>query len=213
MSHVMPEIAVQRVIQYGLKTLRSNRNAFDDIFAYVKEHPLMVAGYGPTYVDRVWQWFTTEKTPVIQAFLLTPERVPCYSVHLSVENEDESKAAISDYYGDEEDGELAISSFSVTIDIGIHGSKTADQVLWMYYILSYILFKTKPLAQELGLEVQTFSATDWQKDSAKMPENIYTRWVKMRCTVFNTWSNDPFEGPFDLEVEELNYERAVDTNG
>jgi hypothetical protein len=207
----MPEIAVQRIIQYGIKNLRQNRNAFDDIFEYVKSHPLMSAAYGSAYVDRIWQWFTTEKLPVVQAFLLTPERVPCYSVHLSAESEDESKAAISDFYGDEEEGELGISSFNITIDIGIHGSKTADQVLWMYYILSYILFKTKPLAQELGLEMHTFSATDWQKDSAKMPENIYTRWVKMRCTVFNTWSNDVFVGPFDLEFE-VDFERVGETN-
>ena len=211
MSHVMPEVAVQRIIQYGIKKIRTDKVAFDDIFAYVKEHPLMAAAYGPSYVDRIWQWFNTEKLPVVQAFLLTPERVPCYSVHLSAENEDESKASISDFYGEEEENELSVSSFNITVDIGIHGSKTADQVLWMYYILSYILFKTKPLAQELGIEMQTFSATDWQKESSKMPENIYTRWVRMRCTVFNTWSGDPFVGPFDLETE-VNYERVVDTD-
>jgi len=212
MSQVMPEIAVQRIIQHGLKQLRLSKPMFDDIFAYVKEHPLMVGAYGPTYVDRIWQWFTTEKLPVVQAFLLTPERIPCYSVHLSAESEDESKASIGDFYGEELESELSISSFSVTLDIGIHGSKTADQVLWMYYILSYILFKNKLLAQDLGIEMQTFSATDWQKDTAKMPENIYTRWVKMRCTVFNTWSTEPFSGPYDMETE-LNFERVVDTDG
>ena len=81
---------------------------------------------------------------------------------------------------------------NVLVDVGIHGSKAADQVLWMYYILSYIMFKHKPIARSLGIEIQTYSASDWQKDATKMPENIWTRWLRMRCTVFNTWDAEAF---------------------
>jgi hypothetical protein len=127
----------------------------------------------------------------------------CYSVHLSTDTEAENNAAISDFYGDGEDGEIGISSFNVIVDIGIHGSKAADQVLWMYYILSYILFKYKSLAQSMGIEIQTFSASDWQKEAAKMPENIWTRWVRMRCTVFNTWDASVYEGPTSVKPERV----------
>jgi len=211
MAWVMPEIAVQRLIQYGIVHLRQNKDAFKEIFAYQIEHPVMSRAYGDAYVERIWQWFNTEKIRTVHAWILSAETVPCFSVHLASDSEDESKAAISDYYGssEEEEAEIGVSWNSITIDIGVHASKTADQVLWMYYILSYILFKYKPLAQSMGIELHTYSATDWQKETAKMPDQIWTRWVRMRCSVANTWSGQPFEGPFDLETL-LTYERIKD---
>lgn len=202
MSYVMTEIAIQRLLQYGIQNIRSNKRIFDEIFAYQASHPMMIKSYGPTYVDKIWEWLNTEKIPVVQAFHLSAERVPCYSIHLSTEVEDESKAAISDFYGEGEDSDFGVNCFSVNIDIGIHGSKVAEQVLWMYYIASDILFRHKDIARSLGLEIQTYSATDWQKDAAKMPENIWTRWIRMRCTVFNTWEFNIADGAFeDVESE------------
>ncbi len=211
MAWSMPEIALQRLMQYGIVHLRQNKDAFKDIFSYYIEHPIMSRAYGDEYVERIWQWFTTEKIRVVHAWALQAETVPCFSIHLATDSEDESKAAISDFYGDDDEtsSETGVSWNSIGVDIGIHASKTADQVLWMYYIASYILFKYKPLAQSMGIELHTYSATDWQKESAKMPDNIWTRWVRMRCSVVNTWSGQPFDGPFDIETL-LNYERAKD---
>lgn len=197
----MPEVAVQRLLQYGIQELRKNKPAFDDIFSYQSGHPLIDEAYGQEYVDKIWTWFTTERIRVVQAWILSPQTIPCFSIHLSNENEDESKAAIGDYYGDGEDSEIGVSAFSTLVDIGIHGSKAADQVLWMYYIASYILFKYKQVARTLGIEIQTYSASDWQKDSSKMPENIWTRWMRMRCTVFNTWNADEFQAITAIETE------------
>lgn len=201
MAWVMPEVAVQRLVQYGIYQLRQNKAAFDEIFEYQRSHPLVAEAYGVDYVDKIWTWFTTERIRVVQSWILSPQTVPCFSIHLSNENEDESKAAISDYYGDGEDAELGIASMNVLVDIGIHGSKAADQVLWMYYIVSYILFKYKSIARGLGIEIQTYSASDWQKDASKMPENIWTRWLRMRCTVFNTWDADALKVADNLEIE------------
>lgn len=201
MAWVMPEIAVQRLIQYGMQELRQNKSAFDELFAYARFHPLLLEAYGEQYVDKIWSWFTTERIRVVQSWILSPQTIPCFSIHLSNENEDESKSAISDYFGDGADSEIGINSMNVLVDIGIHGSKSADQVLWMYYILSYILFKYKSIARSLGIEIQTYSASDWQKESAKMPENIWTRWIRMRCTVFNTWGADQFIQIDDMIIE------------
>jgi hypothetical protein len=201
MSFVMAEIAVQRLIQYGIQELRKDEEAFRDIFAYLVEHPLMVNGYGTSHVDKIWQWFNTEKIPVVQAWLLTAERVPCFSIHLSTESEDESKAALSDFYGEDDDADIGINSFVVNLDVGIHGSKTADQVLWMYYIASYILFRYKDVGRSLGLQIHTYSATDWQKDTAKNPENVFTRWIRMRVSTFNNWKFEKYQGPYEIETE------------
>jgi hypothetical protein len=208
MAWVMPEIAVQRLIQYGIAQLRQDKPAFDEIFAYSVKHPLVAEAYGQEYVDKVWTWFTTERIRVVQSWILSPQTVPCFSIHLSNENEDESKAAIGDYYGHGEDSEIGINSMNVLVDIGIHGSKAADQVLWMYYIISYVLFKYKPIAQDLGIAIQTYSASDWQKDATKMPENIWTRWLRMRCTVFNTWNAEAYQVATEIDTS-MEFEPAL----
>ena len=41
MAFVMPEIAVQRLLQYGIQELRKDKPAFEEIFAYQIDHPLV----------------------------------------------------------------------------------------------------------------------------------------------------------------------------
>lgn len=203
MSFIMTEVAVSRLIQYGINGLRNDEKAFRDIFCYLSSNPLMANEYGKDYVDNLWTWFTTEKVRVVQSWSLNYQTIPCYSVHLASEVEDESKAAVGDFYGDTDEGELMVAVKTVTLDIGCHASKSADQVLWMYYILQYALFKNKRLAELLGLELQTQSASDWAKESGKIPENVYTRWVRMRATALDTWLGDGVTCIDELEYKML----------
>lgn len=189
MSFIMPEIVVQRVIQEGIKNLRDNPDAFDDIFDTFKCAE-MEAAYGQGYIDQIKQWFNDTKIPVVQAWSLNPERIPCYSIHLASEMEDEQKAAIGDdfsgdFIGEDADNNITTGVFTVYIDIGIHADKSGDNVLWLYYIMAYIMFKEKRRAERLGLKLQTWSASDYNRDSQKLAENIWTRWVRFKCTTQN----------------------------
>lgn len=211
MPFAMPEIAVSKLINYGLQQLRADEESFRDLFCYLSHDPFMVEAYGPAYVDRLWEWFNTEKIRVVQGWSLNMQSIPCYSITLSSEVEDESVAAIGDYYGDGECSELLVYPKVVNLDIGCHASKSADQVLWLYYILSYLLFKNKRYAESMGLELQTATASDWARENGKIPENIYTRWVRMRVKSWDTLIGDRFSGPYDLEInidaERLRYEQ------
>jgi hypothetical protein len=203
---IMPEIAVQRLIQYGIKELKKDKESFEDIFCFLSMDPFMKDEYGPAFVETIWTFFTEEKLRVVQGWSLNMQTVPCYSVTLASDVEDESKAAIGDFYGDAEDYELMVSPSTVMLDIGCHASKSSDQVLWLYYILAYILLKHKRIAESMGIELQTQSASDWARENNKIPENLFTRWVRMRVTVYNTWIGDRFSGPYNLDVE-LSVER------
>ena len=44
------------------------------------------------------------------------------------------------------------------------------------------------LLDKLGLKLVTFSASDYNKESRYMTENIWTRWVRVKCTIQNTVS-------------------------
>lgn len=197
MSFVLVENVVQRVVQKGMEDVRNNIDVLDEVFCQYLE-PELEADYGQKYVDQIKSWFANTKIPVVQAWSMNPQRIPCYSIHLATELEDESKAAAGDYYGDGLEGTIGVGVFSVMVDIGCHANKSGDQVIWLYYILAYILFKNKLVAERMGLQLHTFNASDYSKQHQYMTENIFTRWVRFRCTTENTWSAEEF-----VEVDEL----------
>lgn len=204
MSFVMPEIVVQKVLDYGVKQLRANKAEFYDLFAQFSQDELG-SDYGDKYIDELWKWFSTTKIPVVKAWSFNPQVIPCISVHLANETEDEAKAGLSDFagvFGD--DGETGTAAFTAMVDIGVHANRAGDHVLWLYYIVAYVLFKHKLMAHRLGLKLHTFSASDYNKDASKMTENIWTRWVRFRCTTQNFWDAARF-----TEVEEVNTSPAV----
>ena len=204
MSWVLPEIVVQKVLDYGIKQLRANKAEFYDLFCQFTQDEL-ANDYGDKYLDEVWNWFSTTKIPVVKAWAFNAQKIPSISVHLANETEDESKAAIGDLAGVfVVDGEIGTGVFTVMVDIGIHANRAGDHVLWLYYIITYVLFKNKLMAHRLGLKLHTFSASDYNKDAGKMGENIWTRWIRFRCTTQNFWDADKF-----AEIAGVNTEPAV----
>lgn len=204
MSFVLPEIVLQKVIDHGIKQLRSNKAEFYDLFAQFTQDELNL-DYGPKYLDDIWNWFSTTKIPVVKAWAFNTQVIPCISVHLANETEDEAKASMGDYAGMfDENSETGTGVFTCMVDIGIHANKAGDHVLWLYYIVAYVLFKHKIMAHRLGLKLHTFSASDYNKDSNKMTENIWTRWVRFRCTTQNFWSSEA-----TTTVESINLDPAV----
>jgi hypothetical protein len=119
MAFAIPEVALQRMIQTGLANLRGDRAAFECIFA-VYNCEEMQASYGQSYIDGIYNWFMNTKTPVLQAWTFDGTRVPAYSIHLSDESEDESKASVGDFWGMGADADILTGVTTVSLDIGIH---------------------------------------------------------------------------------------------
>jgi hypothetical protein len=190
MGWVLPEVSLKKIISSGIKELRLNKPAFLFLFEQYACSE-MNDEYGPEYIEKIWTWFTTTKIPVIQSWSLNMQKYPCISIQLATESEDEGKAALYDLAVDAgEDGEIYTGVFTVMLDIGIHSDKADDQVLWLYYILSYILFKKKRMAERLGLKLHTFSASDYNRESKYLGENVWSRWIRFRCTTQNFLGGD-----------------------
>src|ERR1035437_8023401 len=143
MSFVMPEVIVRRLIDLGIKELRTDKKAFDDLFLQFDD-PELNSDFGPAYRDQIWEWFTTTKIPVVQAWSFNAQKIPCISIHLANETEDESKAAMDDLAGVGEHSDIGTAVFTTMVDVGIHVARGGDHVLWLFYVTSYILFKYKP---------------------------------------------------------------------
>ena len=181
MAVMLSEVALQRLIQIGFNKIRNNPEVFKEIFAQYNCEE-MSASYGQNYIDKIYNWFKDTKIPILQAWSFDASKVPGISIHLADESEDESKAAISDYWGMGEDNDIKTGIVSVSLDIGIHADKSKDHVLWMYYILIYILYREKMLGHKLGLQLYTYRANDYNKESKYMADNVWSRWIRFRCT-------------------------------
>lgn len=192
MSFVMPEIVLQRLIQHGIKDLRSRPEAFDNIFSQFLEYE-MIDDYGQAYIDQIRNWFITTKIPVVQAWSFNVSRVPCISITLSSENEATDKAAMGDHYGEDEETEILMGAFNTTLDIEVHANRDSDQVLWLYYAVGYILYKNKIMAERLGIQLQTWSANDYGKNNPYAEQNIWTRRLKVSCITLNSIDGDALE--------------------
>lgn len=203
MPFVMPEIVVRKLIDLGIKELRANKPAFDDLFIQFAD-PELNSDFGPNYREQIWEWFTTTKIPVVQAWSFNAQKIPCISIHLANETEDESKAALNDLGAVGHHSDIGTAAFTVMVDVGIHVAKGGDHVIWLYYIVSYILFKYKLLANKWGLKLQTYSASDYSKDADKTMNNIWTRWIRFRCTTQNFWEADPLR-----KFEEVNLDPSI----
>lgn len=199
MPHVMPQVALHRIVMEGIKILKANPDVLDDIFQYYTCEE-MDADYGQTYIDKIKTWLVTTKIPVVQAWSMNPATVPQVTIRLATEQEDEGKSAIGDHWGDSEEGHVGVGVFNVSMDIALHGTKNTDEVLWMYYMVNYILFKRKRHAEALGLQLHTFAATDYSRDIERSAENIWVRTIRFKATVQNFWDSDPFLDIDDIDV-------------
>jgi hypothetical protein len=162
----------------------------------------MSASYGQSYIDKIYDWFVGTKIPVLQAWSFDPTKIPSYTIHLADENEDESKVAIGDFYGMGESGEILTGVSTVSLDIGIHADKSKDHVLWLFYILNYIFYKEKMIGRGLGLQLYTFRASDYNKESKYMGDNVWSRWIRFRCTVESYIDGETYIEPIiELDVD------------
>jgi len=200
MAHVLAQVALHRVIQEGVQLIKENPDVLDTLFQYYKG-PLIDKDYGQPYIDKIKVWFMNTKIPVVQAWSMNVAQVPQIAIKLASESEDESKAAIGDHFGEDDDSNIGVGVFRVTLDVELHASKNSDEVLWLYYIVNYILFKRKRRAEELGLQISTFSASDFNRDKDRSGENVWIRTIKYTATVENFWYDDPKIDICDMEVK------------
>ena len=207
MSFIIPEVVLQRSLAVGIDRLKQNEALFKDIFFQYESELEVKDFYGVDYVDKLWKWFSETKIPVVQAWSFNADRIPCISIRLANEAEDESKAATGDFLGMGDNSDDLAGAVTVTLDIGLHANKEKDYVIWMYYIVLYILYREKMRFNSLGLQLHTYSASDYNREVKYSMENVWVRWVRFKCTVLHTIPDEaeyitPTEVDTELQVSQ-----------
>jgi hypothetical protein len=96
-----------------------------------------------------------------------------------------------------------ITRFNENVDIGFHANEEPQVVLWLYYIASWLFLRFKPVLEERGVQVHTWSASDFDRESKFIGEQIFSRWMRFQgdCTV--EWTEDPLVTGQSFELDVL----------
>jgi len=82
---------------------------------------------------------------------------------------------------------VAAAYFRETFEIRCNAQTNTDQAIWLYYIVAWVLMRNKEFFEEVGMESQTFSASDFTRDQAKGPNTIWGRTLRFNFLVQHNW--------------------------
>jgi hypothetical protein len=125
---------------------------------------------------------------IVQSWRDIPERIPCIFIQSVASVEDVSKTMFNDFSGDIDTftgPDLTGRSSQHTIplndhiQIGIHTSTPggATSLRWLYALVVYFLISRKEDLSAKGIELSTFSATDFNRLNEYLPEEIFSRYI------------------------------------
>ena len=99
--------------------------------------------------------------------------------------------------------------FQEQVDIGIHGHADSNTVMWMYYMTAWIFLRFKPEIERRCMDLTTWSATDFKRDSQYLGDNIFSRWMRLSARTQSVWSEDPYD-EIDTLVAQVNLPEVDD---
>ncbi len=102
--------------------------------------------------------------------------------------------------------------FQDMVDIGIHGHTNQNTVLWMYYIISWLLFRFKSTLEARGIQLQTFSGTEFNKDMKFLGEHIYSRWMRFVAQTEVEWTETPYVNVDTVDLTDFKADESGDTD-
>ena len=102
---------------------------------------------------------------------------------------------------------LGQAQFRELIDIGLHGHADQHTVMWLYYIVSWLLFRFKTILEKRCFDVHTFSASDFDRDSKYLGEHVYSRWLRLSGKTSISWREPPYTNITRIDTATL------DSNG
>lgn len=200
---VLPEIALKRVLDYGIIAIKEDDSILDEIFAYYQEG-INADIYDKGYMKGIHTFIHEYDIPVIQGWTLNDQVIPCYSIASNGIRESVEDEAIGDILGmDQDEGLQGTMMLNYSLEVGIHTTKTVDHSIWLNTILIYILYQYQSLARDLGLISYIFSNPPLSKSQEKTFDNIYSRTLNLECRVQNTWIKDPGVDITDLQIRML----------
>ncbi len=96
MSFFLPDLELEAILREGFAALRQDPTLITDLFGYLKQ-PYLYKKYGDKELNKLIKFFTTEEISIVHAFNLVQSSVPCISIQLIENPEEEAKDQLSDF--------------------------------------------------------------------------------------------------------------------
>lgn len=96
MAFRLPDLIVESILRDGLNNARRDETVIDDVFGNLN---LAYASrkYGQSEIDKIKEVIRNKEVSIVHAFNLVNANLPCISIQLADDHEDEDKAYIGNY--------------------------------------------------------------------------------------------------------------------
>ena len=144
---------------------------------------------------RLREFFRNNQVAIVQSFSDIQTNLPCISIQLANDGEDQGLALTDDFGGiegfDANNGigrdENTIHANTV-INVGIH---TKDQLLtkYIYHITKYFILSAKEDLIRQNFIIATFKGSDFSRDAGWAGDHVYTRFLNISGKTEDSWVN------------------------
>lgn len=96
-----------------------------------------------------------------------------------------------------------VAHFNDIVDVSVHAAEEPQVVLWIYYICSWLFFRFKPILEARGVQIHTFSGSDYDRAQRETPaEIIFSRHLRFSASTTIEWHEEKIQpGQVEFEVK------------
>ena len=193
----IPELMVESILRYGLRTLSQNPDSFDRIFSPLKNSldEKVVEKYSGEIND-IKDKFKEEKIHIKLGYEINMVEFPSITILAKAESENNSPSstspvAMGDFIGmdEDEDGNIhEVKGNTENVDITmVVQSESRLYTLYLATLLKWILLAQKGKLVSLGFNLSTYSVANLELAPEYPGEKIYSRVIELRGYIENRW--------------------------
>ena len=149
---------------------------------------------------RLREFFRRNQVAIIQSFSDVQAHLPCISIQLANDGEDQGLALTDDFGGIDGTFDSDVPArdrlgrdentihANTTINVGIH---TKEQLLtkYLYHIAKYFVLSAKEDLIRQNFIIATFKGSDFMRDASWQGDHVYTRFLNISGKTEDSWVN------------------------
>jgi len=79
------------------------------------------------------------------------------------------------------------------VQIGVHAGEETNLCKYLYYMLLYFIQSRRMELENIGVQLHTFTVSEFAKILDFLPDNVLSRFVTFRAKVWFSWYQDPIQ--------------------
>ena len=225
MSFTLPDLVIEGAVRKGFNFLRNNAGTSpttpggsDEVIGLGGQVLNMLFNFdtGNSSIDggldssvsgkysaeafRLREFFRNNEVAIVQSFSDVQTHLPCISIQLANDGEDQGLALTDDFGGIDGTFDSNVPArdrlgrdentihANTVINVGIH---TKEQLLtkYLYHIAKYFILSAKVELIRQNFIIATFRGSDFTRDASWQGDHVYTRFLNISGKTEDSWVN------------------------